>query len=199
MERPAGNWTLFPHGPDPSRFAFLEQCGYVPVPMDNTRWVVATTKANREAWAMENLARQDCPYYYPKITELIRSKRKRELQVRPLFKRYVFVEVTKRWHFLLGTFGIQGVIMAGDNPAWVSRREIDRLKSMEDDNGMIVLPDPPMNSLQLGQQVHVNGGMLQGYTGIYQGQHSRDREKVLIAYLGRKTTILIASRHLAAA
>ena len=179
-------------------FAIQGQSDYIPCPMD-TRWIVVTTKAGQECWAIENLARQNCPYYFPKITELVRTRKKRELSIRPLFPRHVFVEVdmAKRWKFVTGTLGVRGVIMQGENPGFVPRREIEKLKALEDQDGMIVLPQ--LRTFDENQQVRINGGMLEGYTGLYQGQHSLDREKVLISLLGRKVSVLIDSRYLEAA
>jgi transcriptional antiterminator RfaH len=165
----------------------------------DTRWIVVTTKAGQESWAIENLARQSCQYYFPKITEMIRTRKRRELSIRPLFARHVFVEVdmTKRWKFVTGTLGVRSVIMQGENPGFVPKREIEKLKSLEDQDGMIVLPS--LRTFDDNQQVRINGGMLEGHAGLYQGQHSKDREKVLVSLLGRKVSVLIDSRYLEAA
>ncbi len=163
----------------------------------DTRWIVVTTKAGQESWAIENLARQGCPYYFHKITELIRKRR--QLSIRPLFARHVFVEVdmSKRWKFVTGTLGVRSVIMQGENPGFVPKREIEKLRALEDQDGMIQLP--ALRTFDENQKVRISGGMLEGHAGLYQGQHSKDREKVLISLLGRKVSVLIDSRYIEAA
>jgi hypothetical protein len=51
-------------------------------------------------------------------------------------------------------------------------------------NGLIHLPD----RFQLNQEVRIRSGPFKGHTGLWQGQSSSERQKVLIDFLGGKTT-----------
>jgi transcriptional antiterminator RfaH len=150
-------------------------------------WIVARTKPGREAWAAENVARQGYTYYFPRVL----SQRKRIVKAEPLFYAYLFVDTPGPWKFLLSTFGIAGVVTFGDNPAFVPQHEIDRFKNTEVD-GLVQLPQINTERFKLGQQLRVTGGVFSGFTGVYEGQDAKEREKVLIDFLGRKTSVLLA-------
>ena len=162
--------------------------------MSSPRWIVVTTQPNRERWAQENLARQNYEYYFPVVSERVRTKSGRELRVKPLFPRYGFVHIIDKWHSLLGTFGISGVVMSGDTPSVMSTSTLEKIRALEGADGMVALP-----RLREGQQVRIKGGLMAGQTGLHAGQRPQDRSKVLIAYLGRLVPVLIDNAYLEAA
>ncbi len=163
--------------------------------MAGLRWIVAITKPSREEWAVENIDRQHFEYYLPKVAERIKtSRRLGEFRTRPLFPRHVFVHADERWHVLLSTFGIRSVITFGEALAVVPERDIQRIRMMEDEKGLVVLP-----KLHEGQEVTFRRGPFSGKMGIYQGQSSQDRCKVLLAYLGRVIPVLVDNNILEAA
>jgi transcription antitermination factor NusG len=84
--------------------------------------------------------------------------------------------------------------MQGDQPAFLSAKAIDNIKAREDVEGIVHLPKP--ENLQRGEHVKITHGPLAGKFGIYEGMSVKDREKVLLDYLGRKTHVLIAMEHL---
>jgi transcription antitermination factor NusG len=163
--------------------------------MTGGRWIVAVTQPNREQWALENIERQYYSYYFPRISERVRTKhRLSEFRTRPLFARHVFVHIVDKWHSLLSTHGVRSIIMFGETLATVPERDIERIKAMEDANGLVVLPH-----MKEGQEVVFRRGSFAGQKGIYQGQSSQDRCKVLLAYLGRMVPVLVENSVLEAA
>lgn len=164
-------------------------------------WIVAISKPSREYYAAENLARQDCDFYFPKIVEQVmrgpRRQRHRVEQLAPLFPRYIFVHIHHQWRFLLNTYGLVGVLMRGEEPHFASQRAIDDMRSRQDDEGIVHLPH--LKEIAQGDRVRITQGQFAGYQGIYQGMSSKDRQKVLLDYLGRKTPVLIARGLLQAA
>ena len=168
---------------------------YCACPMTAGRWIVAITQPNRENWALENIERQHYQFYFPKVLERIKTGRRlTEFRARPLFPRHVFVYIVDKWHSLLSTHGVRSVIMFGETLATVPERDINRIRAMEDEMGMVVLPQ-----FHEGQEVRFRKGALTGQTGIYQGQSSQDRCKVLMAYLGRMVPVLVENSVLEAA
>lgn len=159
------------------------------------KWVVAKTQTNREAWASENILRQFAEPYLPKCAERIRVGKHFETRPRLLFRGYVFVRVLDgRWRFLLGTYGVASVIMAGNEPALMPDAEISRLKGYEDGDGLIILPrlgDLEATRFVKGSTVRVVDGLYEGKVGICDGFSTKDRERILLDYLGRKTPVLI--------
>ncbi len=160
-----------------------------------SRWIVAITQPSREAWAVENIARQSYEYYFPRVMERVKiGRRLSEFRTRPLFPRHVFVKVDQSWSSLLSTFGVRSLIMFGESLAIVPEYDIQRIRSMEDERGLVVLP-----RFHEGQKVLFRRGSFAGHSGIYQGQNSQDRCKVLLAYLGRMVPVLVENNILEAA
>jgi transcription antitermination factor NusG len=157
--------------------------------MSGRGWIVARTKPGREAWAAENVARQGYTYYFPRIL----AQRKRLARAEPLFHCYLFVQTSGAWKFLLSTFGVSGVVIFGETPSYLPQTEIDKFRALEVD-GLVQLPKIDLSTQRFkpGQEVRVRGGVFSGFAGVYQGQDAREREKVLIDFLGRKTLVLLA-------
>jgi transcriptional antiterminator RfaH len=150
------------------------------------RWLVAQTQPNREQWAAENIMRQGYAYYLPRVAE----QRRGVTLSKPLFPRYLFVQTPGQWRFLLGTFGVAAVIMHGEEAAMVPTIHMEALRAREGADGLIVLPEKP--ALVAGtSEVRVSRGHLKDHVGIYDGMSSSDRAKVLMDFLGRKTTVLV--------
>lgn len=160
-------------------------------------WLVARAQHNREAWASENIARQGAVPYTPKLVFVGKSGRLDEARIQYLFPSYVFVKPpSDRWRWLLGTYGVRYVLMVGKSPALVQDFEIARIRACEDSEGLVRLPTVRFKP---NQKVRVTGGAYTGYEGLYDGQGSKDRERILLDYLGRKTPVLIDPALLAGA
>lgn len=168
-----------------------------------TSWIVARAKSGRESWAQENVSKHlrtlglpETAAYFPRTSAKVRSL----VMARPLFGPYFFAQVRGAWHFLLNTYGVSGVVLFGEVPAAISDDQILLIKQREVD-GLVVLPAAPPISARwrYGERVRVKGGVFSGNFGIYQGMASRQRERVLTEFLGRKTSVLIATEMLEAA
>lgn len=158
--------------------------------MSGQGWIVARTKPGREAWAAENVHKQGYTYYFPRVLAF----RKRIATSEPLFRNYLFVHTHGAWKFLLNTFGVSGVVTFGESPAYISQYEIDKLKSKEVD-GLVKLEklfEKDVPRFSKGQAIRVKDGLFVGYTGIYEGQDPKHRERILLEFLGRKIPLLLA-------
>lgn len=156
-------------------------------------WIVARTQPNREAWAAENVARQGHLHYIPRILETKKSV----ARARPLFPSYIFVKTEGHWRFLLGTFGIAGVVLFGEYPAMLRDPIVENIRALEVD-GLVVLPAAPerKSPFEVGTPLRVRGGIMSGCVGIYEGVDAKFREKVLLDFLGRKMVILFETKEL---
>lgn len=173
--------------------------------MTTHNWVVVRTQPNREAWAAENIIRQLAVPYLPRCAEKIKIGNHYETKARLLFPGYIFVRTFDgRWRFLLGTYGVSSVVMTGSSPAVVQEAEIARIKACEDSDGLVHLPkllpdlydEEDHHRFKKGQPVRIKDGVYSGYEGIYEGCHAKDRERILLDYLGRKTRVLIGTEQL---
>lgn len=151
-------------------------------------WVVCQTEPNREAWAAANVQRQGFAYYLPRHKELVGA----HYRVRILFPSYLFVMTDGRWTFLTGTFGVTRIVHGtGGQPAQLDPAVIKALRASEDKDGFVVLPHRGASHFVKGQRVRVTDGIFLGSMGIYEGTTARDRERILIDYMGRKTRVEI--------
>ena len=159
-------------------------------------WVVARTKAQRERWAAENVARQGGTYYLPRLKP---GKLAAHKPPPCLFPSYLFVQTNDgQWRYLLGTYGVSGLVMTGNTPALLPDSEIDRIRRREDNEGLIRLPSAP-NKFQPGAAVRVTDGAFSGFRGIYHEDGAQDRVAILLDYLGAKRKVLIGEDYLEAA
>jgi transcriptional antiterminator RfaH len=156
-------------------------------------WVVAQTKPQQERWAAENVARQGFSWYLP-LTRIKRQPR-RPAKLVCVFPRYLFVFTEGQWHSLLGTYGVTSLVMSGNGPATLPQNAVDALKRREDGDGLIILPNSPTGRFKAGEPLRVNQGPFSGITGICAQDSAADRVKVLIEFLGQKSTVLIADDH----
>ena len=158
-------------------------------------WLVLATHPNREAQAIENLARQKFQVYCPVVLRHIRHARRTYDAHRPLFPGYVFVEqpgLPQRWRPLLGTFGVRTVLMNGETPATLPKGFIEGLKAREVD-GVIGKPEAPF---QIGQRVTIKGGAFDGLIGQIIAMKENDRVLLLLDLLSRQTRVHIDARQL---
>jgi transcription antitermination factor NusG len=164
-------------------------------------WFVVRTQPHRERWAAENVARSGALYYLPEILEtvriVVRGVRKREFRRRPLFPCYLFVKTEGQWHFLLTAFGVAGIVTGSNgSPGTIPGRIITTLREREKD-GIVQLPYRAR--FKAGDPVRITKGSCSGYVGVYQGTSATDRVRVLLDFLGRKTSTIVAESVLEAA
>lgn len=154
-------------------------------------WFVAKTKAQRERWAAENIARQGFEPYTPMTMteEVVRGQKRQKLQ--PLFPSYLFVRTDGRWRCITGTFGVASIVMQGQSPAIMPDSAIEQLRARENASGVIVLPKPNASRFAQGDAVRISSGPFVGFNGIWDGIGAADRVRVLLQLLGRQTRILI--------
>jgi transcriptional antiterminator RfaH len=152
-------------------------------------WIVVQTKAQREVYAAENIARQGFELYLPRIV-VIRPLLGAHAE--PFFRSYLFVKTADRWLPLLSTYGVLRVIMSGAAPALVSQQEIDKLKAREDADGFLRLEKPPPQHFGSGDKVRITKGLYAGRDAVYDGVGPQRRVQLLLDYLGRKSKVLIS-------
>jgi transcription antitermination factor NusG len=151
-------------------------------------WSVARTLVMREAFATERLAAEGFETFLPRIET--------ERTVGPLFRNYVFVRVIDRWHVINRTLWIVCLIKFGDSPAVCPDSEVAALQARTDSTGLIRLPAKPRKPRRViaaGTAVRITGGAFAGVSGLHSGMTSQEREFVLIAMLGRRTTVGVPS------
>lgn len=155
-------------------------------------WAVAMTKAASERIAQFNLVRQNFETYLPRYITRIGK----EIKVKILFPRYIFVRVDLQWHSINGTRGVTRLIMNESKPAQVPERIITDLKSKEDQKGFVMLPAPL--KFRKGETLRVVKGPLEGYIAIYDGMRPNERVRALVQMLGQSVPVELDEGDLAA-
>jgi transcription antitermination factor NusG len=151
-------------------------------------WSVAQTENQRETTAALWLGRFGYETYLPRIKTVYhvrdRSQRTRTIaRIEPLFRSYLFVRIIDRWSPVKSCIGVLDVLLAGDQPAAVSDKDISKIRAQER-GGLIRLPETKV--LEPGDRIRVINRTDQwgGLGGIYQGMSGKDRVRVLLELLG---------------
>ena len=148
-------------------------------------WAVARTTPQREATALYFLKLAGFTTYLPRIRQP-RTVRGRVVErVSPLFPSYVFVLIVLQWHAVSNAPGVaRGLIMDGDQPAHLPDAVIAEIRERER-GGFVCLPPAPPRLVR-GQRVRITRGPFEGHRGLWAGQATQDRERVLLELLGQK-------------
>jgi transcriptional antiterminator RfaH len=150
-------------------------------------WAVVQAEAQREHAARLLLMRLGFETYMPRIK--VRNR------ISLLFPTYVFVRVVDRWYPILWTAHVVRLLMAGDKPAQLKDEIMASIRKREV-AGFVKLP-LPNRQLKPGQKVRVIAGSFNGQIGLYQGQTSRDRERVLLELLGQAVPVELPGKDIA--
>jgi len=155
-------------------------------------WAVAMTKSASEHIAQYNLTRQNFETYLPKYLSGVGK----EIKVKVLFPRYIFIRIDLQWHKINGTRGVTRIIMNDLKPAQIPDKVIQNLKACEDVKGLITLPEQP--KFVPGQPVRVVKGPFLDYIAVYDGMRPNERVRALIKMLGQTVPIELDQEDLVA-
>src|SRR5262245_8459095 len=150
-------------------------------------WAVVQAETQREHAVRLLLMRHGFETYMPRIK--IRNR------ISLLFPSYIFVHVVDRWYPILWTAHVSRLLMAGDKPACLKDEIIASIRKREI-GGFVKLP-LPNRQFKPGQKVRIVSGSFNGQIGLYQGQSSRDRERVLLELLGQAVPVELPGKDIA--
>lgn len=169
-----------------------------PMGKPHHRWIVVETKHSAEREAARNARAQDFETYTPLFRK---SRRNGVREIHHLFSPYIFVCVKRdqRWQALCSTRGVKSVIMNDDKPSHVLDSDIQAIRALENEMGYVVIEDQEPPALQLQQFVYPTAGCWSGQQGVYFGQTSRSRSKVVFEMMGRAIAAEVLTRDLAIA
>lgn len=160
-------------------------------------WTALVTRRGEERRAASHVERQDFQFYLPQMAVASRAfadKFRGEI----MFPGYLFVRLREGWHALASTRGVARMMLRDGVPVRVPNCELSRLRELEDDRGLVHLPE----RFRFGDAVRVaaeGGGALAGLTGVYRGMTPRDRCVVLLRILGKSVTAEVDAGSLVAA
>lgn len=163
-------------------------------PMPAPFWGVVRSLPKRERFAAERVEALGYPVFLP----LVQTKRASA----PLFAGYFFAQISTQWRSITTCFGVRCLVRTGDCPARCPEAEIEALRAMVV-SGFVRLPEaapaPVRRKIAIGAKVRITAGPFGGMAGLYAGQSTRDREKILLSLLGSQRQVLIAANLIAPA
>lgn len=156
-------------------------------------WAVVMTKPNCENLAHTNLQQQGYASYLPRIRK---QSHDGTVQIKPLFPRYLFTNITDRWYSIRSTYGVTCLLMNEFGPAVVPASVIESIQAREEDG---FIPLHQSEKFIKGQRLKALDGPLIGKLLTYDCMTNRDRVRVLLSILGRQVPATIHEKHLVAA
>lgn len=160
--------------------------------MTGNHWYVVHTQPQSEKRAEFNLRQQGFKTYLPCYLRNRRHARRVEVVPRPLFPRYMFVDLDlekDRWRSIQSTFGVSGLVLNGDVPASVSDEILDEIRNREDDRGYVTLGLPA--GIGPGSRVRLADGIFAESKGIIDRIADGCRVAILLEMLGREVRVFV--------
>jgi len=152
------------------------------------RWYVAAVQPGREGSAERHLARQDFVAFAPRRLRTVRHARKVLTRKTPVFPGYLFVALDlarDRWRSVNGTFGVRGLVAAGERPSPVPRGLVEGFIKLTDDAGVMDV----RLALLPGQRVQVLTGPFADLIGTIDRLDGRARVRVLLNLLNGESPV----------
>lgn len=161
------------------------------------RWYAVFCRAHAEQRARVNLERQRFETWLPLYRKHRRHAGRSELVLRPLFPRYLFVAMDlprARWRAILSTYGVAGLVCAGEAPAPVPGEVIEGLRARADSDGTFTLERA--QHLARGERVRIEAGPMRDLEGIFEAASDAERVIVLLDLMGRGVRVTVPADHI---
>jgi transcriptional antiterminator RfaH len=161
--------------------------------MAGPHWYVVHTQPNGETRADVNLRRQGFSTYLPRYMRRRRHARRHEMVARPLFPRYLFVALDTardRWRAIHSTFGVNHLVLAGEEPLPVPDGVVDEIRARENGDGFVKLGLPA--GVGPGSQVRLIDGVFADATGMLERIADDRRVAILLELLGREVRVFVS-------
>jgi len=153
-------------------------------------WYVIHALSNQEFRAKLNLQRQNYFVYLPQYIGTRKHARKVEKILKPLFPRYLFIQLNLLHDNIASinsTFGVNKIVAFGNEPSIISNEVIKNLMDQEDNQGNL---DSIVNSrFKIGENIKIKEGVLKGNNAIFMGINENQRVSVLLSMMGRELNI----------
>lgn len=146
-------------------------------------WFVVMALPRQEERALLNLARQGFEAFIPKRSETRRVRQRFVTQLKPVFPRYLLVNLDiarDPWHSINSTYGVSKIVRFGLRPAPLPEGVAETLRASLDENGILQFEDP----LKPGDRVRLVKGPFAAQLGVLQSLDAKGRVKLLLEMLG---------------
>jgi transcriptional antiterminator RfaH len=158
----------------------------------SARWYVVHTQPNGESRADEHLRRQGYITYLPRLLKRRRHARKTEMVSRPLFPRYMFVQLdvaSQGWHAIRSTFGVAGLVGGENGPQPVQDGIVESLLAARGEDGYFRAA--ASRAFRPGAAIRVVEGIFASASGFFESMSDNERVSVLLELLGRRVRVVL--------
>jgi len=165
----------------------------------SARWYVVHTQPNSESRANEHLRRQGYITFLPKLLKRRRHARKTETVSRPLFPRYIFVQldtVHQGWHAIRSTLGVASLVGGEQGPTPVRDGIVEALRAQQGSDGFF---RAQVRKFAPGEAIRVVDGLFASAIGFFESMSDNERVSVLLEILGRRVRVVLDPDSVAAA
>jgi transcriptional antiterminator RfaH len=142
-------------------------------------WTVVQCRSQCEHIVRLLLMRGNFETYLPRI--------KHRNRIAPLFPAYLFVRVVEQFYPIMSTPHVVRVLMSGDRPVPMPENAMAELFRRQGRDGFVKLAQ--RRGPMIGSRVRVLAGQFAGQIGVYNGQSAKERERVLLNFLGRSVRV----------
>ena len=153
-------------------------------------WYVVYTQTGAELVAQAQLRNQGFNSYFPRYSKLIRHSRREKKIIKPLFPRYIFVQIDlshQRWRSINGTRGVSYLITMGEKPTPLPHGIVEEIISRESSDHLIEIKQIP--AYKKGEMLEITSGALSDQVGKFLRMDNRERIIMLLDLLGRNIEI----------
>lgn len=144
-------------------------------------WFAVYAKPNAELSAVTNLKRQGFDVYCPRFRKQRRHAGRVETVIRPLFPRYLFINMDMencRWRAIHSTTGVSHLVCQGERPWPVADHLIDAIKATEVEGVIDDKASSPV--IAAGTQVRISWGPLADQVGTLVQLSDHERVEILL-------------------
>ncbi len=160
---------------------------------ETAQWYVVHAKPRKEEFAQFNLKLKGVEVFLPQLL-LPQSSQKRQ-RVTSLFPGYLFVRIrfSEAYHYVIWTPGVIRLLSFNGSPASIGDDIVTFLMQQATPEGIITAH----SNLRTGQAVQLNGGPLDGLSGIIQEPpNERGRVKILLSLLKRQVRVEVPANYI---
>lgn len=176
-------------GPTSSENLEKELAPTHPLPLRaGERWYAVHTLPFAEKRAQVQLENQQFRTFLPKRQKTIRHARKLRTVIAPFFPRYMFVVLDlsrDRWRSVNGTFGVSGLVMAGERPCPAPPGIVESMLALADAQGLLDLRP----NLKVGAPVRLAAGPFAEQLAVLDRMDDSGRIRVLLNMFGREVPV----------
>ena len=154
-------------------------------------WYTVYTQSSKESIAEANLINQGFDCFLPKYLKTRRHARKVDSVLKPLFPRYLFVNLDleqQRWRSINGTLGVNCLLCNGETPLVVPKGVVDAIQTRVSGDGTVNLEAPRFKP---GQTLRVLEGPFADLEGLFECVDDNQRITLLLSLLGRQVKVRI--------